>query len=218
MDHSPGQGQFRDVEAYRNYLAKTYKTSSDDVDAILDQKRAAARGAMARMEQLAGQARHYKVPLASHDDDSAEKVTVLKGLGARISEFPVNLETAVAARESGLSTLLGAPNILRNASQSGNMKALDAVKEGVADCLCSDYSPAALLPSVLRLVEDGQLTLPQAFALVTRNPARAAGLEDRGTIAPGKRADLIAITGNGLLSQARQVWSGGREVLRWQAH
>jgi alpha-D-ribose 1-methylphosphonate 5-triphosphate diphosphatase len=156
--------------------------------------------------------------LASHDDDSAEKVTVLKGLGARISEFPVNLETAVAARDNGLSTLFGAPNILRNASQSGNMKALDAVKEGVADCLCSDYSPAALLPSVLRLVEDGHLSLPQAFALVTRNPARAAGLEDRGIIAPGKRADLIAIAGKGLLARARQVWSGGREVLRWQAH
>ncbi|PKM04109.1 MAG: alpha-D-ribose 1-methylphosphonate 5-triphosphate diphosphatase, partial [Gammaproteobacteria bacterium HGW-Gammaproteobacteria-6] len=136
----------------------------------------------------------------------------------RISEFPVNLETAVAARESGLSTLFGAPNILRNASQSGNMKALDAVREGVADCLCSDYSPAALLPAVLRLAEDGHLSLPQAFALVTRNPANAAGLEDRGVIASGKRADLIAIAGSGLLAQARQVWASGREVLRWQAH
>jgi len=218
MDHSPGQGQFRDAEAYRTYLAKTYKTTADDVDAILDQKRAAARGAMARMEQLASEARQHQVPLASHDDDSAEKVTVLKGLGARISEFPVNLETAVAARESGLSTLFGAPNILRNASQSGNMKALDAVREGVADCLCSDYSPAALLPAVLRLAEDGHLSLPQAFALVTRNPANAAGLEDRGVIASGKRADLIAIAGSGLLAQARQVWASGREVLRWQAH
>jgi alpha-D-ribose 1-methylphosphonate 5-triphosphate diphosphatase len=130
MDHSPGQGQFRDVEAYRNYLAKTYKTSADDVEAILDQKRAAARGAMARMEQLAGNARRQGVPLASHDDDSTEKVAVLKGLGARISEFPVNLDTAVAARKAGLSTLFGAPNILRNASQSGNMKALDAVTAG----------------------------------------------------------------------------------------
>jgi alpha-D-ribose 1-methylphosphonate 5-triphosphate diphosphatase len=218
MDHSPGQGQFRDVEAYRNYLAKTYKTTSDDVDAILDHKRNAARGAMARMERLAEQASHYKVPLASHDDDSPEKVAVLKGLGARISEFPINLETAVAARESGLSTLFGAPNILRNASQSGNMKAIEAIREQVADCLCGDYSPAALLPAVLHLVDAGQLSLPEAFALVTRNPARAAGLEDRGVIAPGKRADLIAITGSGLLAQASHVWSQGREVLRWRTH
>lgn len=218
MDHSPGQGQFRDVEAYRNYLAKTYKTTSDDVDAILDHKRAAARGAMARMEQLAGQVRHYGIPLASHDDDSPEKVAVLKGLGARISEFPINLETASAARESGLSTLFGAPNILRNASQSGNMKAIEAVRENVADCLCGDYSPAALLPAVLHLADQGQLSLPQAFALVTRNPARAAGLEDRGVIAPGKRADLIAITGSGLRAHASHAWSRGQEVLRWQAH
>jgi alpha-D-ribose 1-methylphosphonate 5-triphosphate diphosphatase len=218
MDHSPGQGQFRDVEAYRNYLAKTYKTTSDDVDAILDHKRLAARGAMARMEGLAEQARQYRVPLASHDDDSPEKVAVLKGLGARISEFPINLETAIAARESGLSTLFGAPNILRNASQSGNMKAIEAIREQVADCLCGDYSPAALLPAVLHLVDAGQLSLPEAFALVTRNPARAAGLDDRGVIAPGKRADLIAITGSGLLAQASHVWSQGREVLRWRTH
>lgn len=216
MDHSPGQGQFRDVEAYRNYLAKTYKTSSDDVDAILDRKRVAARGAMARMEQLAEQAGHHGIPLASHDDDSPERVAVLKGLGARISEFPINLETAVAARESGLSTLFGAPNILRNASQAGNMKAIYAVQQGVADCLCSDYSPAALLPAVMHLVESGQLSLPQAFALVTCNPARAAGLDDRGVIAPGKRADLIAITGAGLSAHASHVWSRGQEVLRWQ--
>ncbi|WP_028672071.1 alpha-D-ribose 1-methylphosphonate 5-triphosphate diphosphatase [Saccharospirillum impatiens] len=218
MDHSPGQGQFRDVEAYRNYLAKTYKTTSDDVDAILDHKRAAARGAMARMEGLAEQARQYGVPLASHDDDSPEKVAVLKGLGARISEFPINLETAIAARESGLSTLFGAPNILRNASQSGNMRAIEAIKEQVADCLCGDYSPAALLPAVLHLVDTGQLSLPEAFALVTRNPARAAGLDDRGVIAPGKRADLIAITGSGPLAQASHVWSQGKEVLRWRTH
>lgn len=174
--------------------------------------------AMARMEQLAEQAGHHGIPLASHDDDSPEKVAVLKGLGARISEFPINLETAVAARESGLSTLFGAPNILRNASQSGNMKAIYAVQQGVADCLCSDYSPAALLPAVMHLVESGQLSLPQAFALVTRNPARAAGLDDRGVIAPGKRADLIAITGAGLSAHASHVWSRGQEVLRWQAH
>jgi alpha-D-ribose 1-methylphosphonate 5-triphosphate diphosphatase len=117
-----------------------------------------------------------------------------------------------------LSTLFGAPNILRNASQSGNMKAIEAIREQVADCLCGDYSPAALLPAVLHLVDAGQLSLPEAFALVTRNPARAAGLEDRGLIAPGKRADLIAITGSGLLAQASHVWSQGREVLRWRTH
>ncbi len=102
---------------------------------------------------MAQVARECDVAVASHDDDSPEKVEAIVAFGAAISEFPVNLETARAARARGLATLFGAPNVLRGKSQSGSMRALDAVLEGVADCLCGDYSPAALLPSVLRLPE-----------------------------------------------------------------
>lgn len=213
MDHSPGQGQFRDVEAYRIYLARTYKTDETTLDEILARKIEAAEGAMVRMEALAQLARDRGVSIASHDDDSPEKVAVLKGLGAAISEFPINLETARAAREQGLATLFGAPNILRGRSQSGNMRALDAVIAGVADCLCGDYSPAALLPSVMKLPEAADISLPRAVALVTRNPARAAGLDDRGEIAVGKRADLVAVKQLGGLMQAERVWSGGKPAL-----
>lgn len=213
MDHSPGQGQFRDVEAYRSYLARTYKTDDGALDEILTRKVEAAGGAMARMGTLAEAARLQNVAIASHDDDSPQKVATVGALGAVISEFPVNLETARAARASGLATLFGAPNILRGRSQSGNMRALDAVLEGVADCLCGDYSPAALLPSVMRLPELASITLPQAVALVTRNPARAAGLTDRGEIAVGQRADLIAVKHLGGLPQAERVWSGGKPAL-----
>ncbi len=213
MDHSPGQGQFRDVEAYRAYLAKTYKTSDAQLDDILAHKAAAAQGAMQRMEQLARLARERGVSIASHDDDSAQKVDAVKALGAVVSEFPVNLETAQAARAQGLATLFGAPNILRGKSQSGNMRALDAVLAGVADCLCGDYSPAALLPSVMKLPELAGIALHEAVALVTRNPARAAGLHDRGEIAVGKRADLVAVKDMGGLPQAERVWSGGTPSL-----
>ncbi|WP_275096172.1 alpha-D-ribose 1-methylphosphonate 5-triphosphate diphosphatase [Sedimenticola hydrogenitrophicus] len=213
MDHSPGQGQFRDVEAWRGYLARTYKTEEGALDEILARKVEAARGAMARMESLARQARAHGVAIASHDDDSPDKVAAVQALGAVISEFPINLETARAARESGLATLFGAPNILRGKSQSGNMRALDAVLAGVADCLCGDYSPTALLPSVMRLQELAGITLPQAVALVTRNPARAAGLDDRGEIAVGMRADLVAVKHLGGLPQAERVWSGGKSAL-----
>jgi alpha-D-ribose 1-methylphosphonate 5-triphosphate diphosphatase len=130
-----------------------------------------------------------------------------------VSEFPVNLETAQAARAQGLATLFGAPNILRGKSQSGNMRALDAVLAGVADCLCGDYSPAALLPSVMRLPDLAGIPLAEAVALVTCNPARAAGLHDRGEIAVGKRADLIAVKTMGGLPQAERVWSGGKASL-----
>lgn len=213
MDHSPGQGQFRDVEAYRSYLARTYKTDEAALDEILVRKVEAVQGAMARMESLAHQARARGVAIASHDDDSPDKVATLQALGAVISEFPVNLETARAAREKGLATLFGAPNILRGKSQSGNMRALDAVLAGVANCLCGDYSPAALLPSVLRLPELAGITLAQAVALVTRNPARAAGLNDRGEITVGMRADLVAVKQLGGLPQAERVWSGGKPAL-----
>lgn len=213
MDHSPGQGQFRDVEAYRSYLARTYKTDDAALDDILAHKAEAARGAMARMEALAALARAQGVALASHDDDSPDKVDTVAALGAAISEFPVNVETARAARAKGLATLFGAPNVLRGKSQSGNMRALDAVLEGVADCLCGDYSPAALLPSVLKLPELAGLKLHEAIALVTANPARAAGLADRGEIAEGRRADLIAVKWLGGLPQAERVWSGGKPAL-----
>jgi alpha-D-ribose 1-methylphosphonate 5-triphosphate diphosphatase len=213
MDHSPGQGQFRDVEAYREYLARTYKTDADALDTILTRKLEAAQGAMERMKSLAEQARIHNVSIASHDDDSPDKVATVQALGAVISEFPINLETARAARENGLATLFGAPNILRGKSQSGNMRALDAVSSGVADCLCGDYSPAALLPSIMRLPSLTDISLCQAVAMVTVNPARAAGLSDRGEITIGKRADLVAVKMLGSLPQAEKVWVGGEPVL-----
>ncbi|MEW6403717.1 MAG: alpha-D-ribose 1-methylphosphonate 5-triphosphate diphosphatase [Chloroflexota bacterium] len=213
MDHSPGQGQFRDVEAYRDYLARTYKTDEDSLDSIMTRKLAAAQGAMERMKALAELARMHNVSIASHDDDSPDKVTTVQALGAVISEFPVNLETARAARAKGLSTLFGAPNILRGKSQSGNMRALDAVESGVADCLCGDYSPAALLPSIMRLPALTDISLCQAVAMVTVNPARAAGLADRGEIAIGNRADLVAVKMLGSLPQAEKVWVGGTPIL-----
>jgi phosphonate metabolism protein PhnM len=216
MDHSPGQGQFQDVAAYRAYLARSYKTSDAQFDALLAGKQAAAAGAMERMAQLAALARARGVAIASHDDDSEDKVNALADLGAVVSEFPTHLAAAQAARARGMATLFGAPNILRGKSQSGNMRALDAVLEGVADCLCGDYSAAALLPSVMKLPELAGIGLADAIGLVTRNPARAAGLSDRGEIAVGKRADLVAVKHLGGLPQADRVWVAGAPVLSAQ--
>ncbi|MDD5027936.1 MAG: alpha-D-ribose 1-methylphosphonate 5-triphosphate diphosphatase [Rhodoferax sp.] len=213
MDHSPGQGQFQDVAAYRAYLARTYKTSDAEFDTLLANKQAAAAGTMTRMTALASVANERGVSIASHDDDSVEKVNALASLGAVISEFPTNLTAAQAARAQGMATLFGAPNILRGKSQSGNMRALDAVLAGVADCLCGDYSAAALLPSVLKLPELAGIGLADAVALVTRNPARAAGLTDRGEVAVGQRADLVAVKHLGGLPQADRVWVAGLAAL-----
>jgi alpha-D-ribose 1-methylphosphonate 5-triphosphate diphosphatase len=209
MDHSPGQGQFRDVTAFRSYLANSYRTSETELDAILIHKQDAAAGATARITQVVAAARECGVVVASHDDDSPAKVEAVAAFGAAISEFPINLETARAARARGMVTLYGAPNVLRGKSQSGAMRALDAVIAGVADCLCGDYSPAALLPSMLRLPELAGIGLHEAVALVSCNPARAAGLTDRGQIAAGQRADLIAVKSLGGLPQVERVWVHG---------
>ncbi len=212
MDHSPGQGQFRDIAAYRDYLARTYKKTEGELDALVENKLAQAEGAMARIRLLIDAAQAQGIRIASHDDDTPEKVETLHGLGVGISEFPINLESAQAARERGMSTVFGAPNILRGKSQSGAMRALDAVKAGVADCLCADYHPATLIVAVFRLPELADITLADAVRLVSTNPARAAGLADRGEIATGKRADLVAVAHINGLAQASGVFSAGKPV------
>ena len=212
MDHTPGQGQFKDMAAYRDYLSRTYKKTADEVDVIVERKLDAATGAFARMEELALAAHAAGISVASHDDDSAARVKTMYGIGADISEFPVTLEAARAAKSAGMSTIFGAPNILRGKSQSGSMKAIEAIYEGVADCLCADYAPAALIVAIYRIVELSDLDLPAAIRLVTGNPAKAARLTDRGEISTGKRADLIAIGQPGGLPQVTDVWSRGIRV------
>ncbi len=212
MDHSPGQGQFRDIAAYRDYLARTYKKSAGELATLIENKLAQAQGAMARIRRLIDAARAQGIRIASHDDDTPEKIETLHGLGVSISEFPINLESARAARERGMSTVFGAPNILRGKSQSGAVRALDAVVAGAADCLCADYHPAALLVAVFRLPELAGITLAEAVRLVSANPARAAGLVDRGEIAVGKRADLVAVAHVKGLAQASSVFAAGKRV------
>ncbi|PKO92358.1 MAG: alpha-D-ribose 1-methylphosphonate 5-triphosphate diphosphatase [Betaproteobacteria bacterium HGW-Betaproteobacteria-10] len=216
MDHSPGQGQFKDIAAYRDYLARTYKKSAAELDTLIENKLAQAEGAMSRIQQLIAAAKAKGIHVASHDDDTPEKVETLHALGVGISEFPINLESARAARSKGMSTVFGAPNILRGKSQSGAVRALDAVIAGVADCLCADYHPAALIVAVFRLPELAGITLPEAVRLVSANPAHAAGLNDRGEIAVGKRADLVAVAQVNGLVQASRVFSCGQLVFSAQ--
>lgn len=212
MDHSPGQGQFKDIAAYRDYLARSYKKSAAELDAIVENKLAQADGAMTRIRRLIDAAKQKGIHIASHDDDTPEKVETLHSLGVGISEFPINLESASAARSRGMSTVFGAPNILRGKSQSGAIKALDAVQAGVADCLCADYHPAALIVAVFRLPELAGISLADAVRLVSSNPAKAAGMSDRGEVAVGKRADLVAVAQVNGLVQASSVFSGGKLV------
>ena len=209
MDHTPGQGQYMDEASYRRYLTGNYRRTEAEIDALLHQKSVHAHGTAERVTGLAQKARTHGIPLASHDDDSPARVNAMADLGVTISEFPINLDTARFAKSLGIATLVGAPNVLRGASQSGSLRALDAVLAGVADCLCGDYSAAALLPSVFKLAELSGCGLQEMAALVSSNPAWAVGLSDRGAIAVGQRADLIAVRHLGGLPQVEQVWVRG---------
>lgn len=212
MDHTPGQGQFRHLETYVAYMMGNHGTSREAAERVAEEKRQARETADDRVLAVMAQARELGVPTASHDDDDQARVTTMKALGASMSEFPINLETARAAHAAGLATIFGAPNVMRGGSQSGNMRAIDAILDGVADCLCADYAPATMLAAVMALHQRDGLALHQAARLVTLGPARAAGLTDRGEIAVGKRADLISIAEPGEHAAISHTWVAGRQV------
>lgn len=212
MDHTPGQGQFKDVAAYQAYFQNNYKRSAEDIAQMIGHKQSQSQAARERMQTLIEASVKAGIAVASHDDDCLERVALVSELGATISEFPITPEAATAAKAAGMHTVFGAPNILRGKSQSGSMRAIEAIERNVADCLCADYSPATMLAAAFRVPEISDLDLPAAVRLVTANPALAAGLTDRGQLAEGQRADLIAVQTVGDLPQVARVWSAGKLV------
>ncbi|MFC7334375.1 alpha-D-ribose 1-methylphosphonate 5-triphosphate diphosphatase [Rhodocista pekingensis] len=213
MDHTPGQRQFADLTKFRRYQ-EAFGASEAEVDAAIDQSRERqARHAARHRALLADACRARGIPVASHDDETPEHVAEAKALGFVISEFPTTAAAATAAREHGLLTVLGAPNVVRGQSHSGNVSALELARSGLLDMLSSDYMPASLMQAVFRLAGDAGITLPAAVATVSRTPARVLGLDDRGEIAPGLRADLVQVRETAHGPVVRRVWSRGRRVL-----
>lgn len=213
MDHSPGQGQYADEQAFRSYVAQTSGRSDAEIDQILARKRATSVDIPTRIDQVIALARAHQIPLASHDDDTPAKVADWVVRGLSIAEFPTTLSAARAAHRAGLAVGMGAPNVLRGRSSGGNLSALDAIEAGVVAWLCADYYPAALLPAVFMLAERGMLGLAQAVALVSHHPAQAVGMDHQlGRIAVGLQADLLVVerTPDPVV---RQVFVAGRPVL-----
>lgn len=147
-----------------------------------------------QLRELAELAKANRIPVASHDDDTAAKLQVNKELGVQISEFPITIDVAKQARQLGLATVVGAPNILLGGSHTGNLSAAEAVKEGCADILCSDYYPAAMLHSIFIMHKQHGVPLPEIVRKLTLNPARAMCIgDDYGALAVGKKADLLIV-------------------------
>ena len=222
-DHTPGQGQYRDIEAHVARVAREKGLSQTDAEGEVARRIAAKRSTAgdmaATLSAISATCRAHGVALASHDDDTIEKVALMQALGAAISEFPVTLEAATEARARGLATAMGAPNALRGQSYSGNLSARTAHGLGLLDILASDYHPSALLPAVLELAKADPAGLAGATLLATLNPARALGLTDRGAIAPGMLADLVIADDAGIghvratLRTGAKIYSDGSVVL-----
>ena len=194
MDHSPGQGQYRNLEIYRKTLKGYKKITDNEIDKVIAARQGSEKMTLAMIQDIAELAHRKNIAIASHDDDTLEKIAFLKQFGATISEFPITIEVAKAAKAAGMLTLVGAPNILLGGSHSGNMSAAQAINEGVVDILCSDYYPAALLHAIFIMHEQYGQDLAKMFRLVTLNPAVAVKMDrEIGSIVPGKKADVLII-------------------------
>ena len=196
MDHSPGQGQYRDLAIYRQTLAKYQGCETEEFDFASFLAREEGKDVLSfqQLAQLCRMAHEHGIAVASHDDDTREKLQLNREIGVDISEFPITIDAAQYASELGFATVVGAPNILRGGSHSGNMSAADAIQAGCADILCSDYYPPAILHGVFIMHEKYGIPLPEMVNKASLNPARAVGLgAEYGSIEPGKKADLLII-------------------------
>jgi alpha-D-ribose 1-methylphosphonate 5-triphosphate diphosphatase len=212
MDHSPGVGQYADVGRYRA-LRRKEGMPEGHIDRHIDRLQAQREKWRApNRRALLTRVAEHDVHLASHDDRTEEEIEENFRDGIRISEFPVHMDAARAARAHGMQIVAGAPNIVRGASHSGNVAALDLVRAGVVDALASDYVPASLVEAAFMAGDLAGIGLPEAVALVTDRPARMCGLLDRGRIAPGLRADLVRVHLHEGLPVVRQVWRAGERV------
>ncbi|MGW3956544.1 alpha-D-ribose 1-methylphosphonate 5-triphosphate diphosphatase [Streptomyces sp. NPDC004752] len=200
-DHTPGQGQYRNLVAYRSMVQQQEGLSAEEADQFIrDRIEERADGLPQRARTLAhlGQEAHAgRIRLLAHDVTSAEELAEVRAAGAAVAEFPTTHEAARAAQDAGMPVVAGAPNALRGGSHSGNVSAEALITEGLVDNLSSDYMPTALLAAALNLAERGVVPLHTAVALITSGAARTAGLADRGALVPGLRADLVVVTTDG---------------------
>jgi alpha-D-ribose 1-methylphosphonate 5-triphosphate diphosphatase len=215
MDHTPGQRQFRDEKKLRTYYrGKSGGLTDFELDVLFAKRREyAERHAAENYRTLVALACEHGIPLASHDDTTTEHVAQSVQDGVAIAEFPTTFEAAQGLHAAGVRVLMGAPNLVRGGSHSGNVGTAELAKAGALDVLSSDYVPASLLMAAFALPSNvPSITLPAAVRTVSKTPAEAVGLNDRGEIAIGKRADLVRVHIARDLPVVRAVWRAGRRV------
>ncbi len=213
MDHTPGARQFRDISKLYDYVTRKHgMTEADFALHVAHQRGLSERYGAVHEAAAVAAARRYGAVLASHDDTTEGQVAVSAGIGAAFAEFPTTVEAARACRAAGIAVMMGAPNLIRGGSHSGNVAAADLAAEGLLDIVSSDYVPSALLTSALML-GDIWGDLARGVATATAAPARVTGQVDRGQIAVGLRADVIRVARlPGGAAVVRGTWVGGDRV------
>lgn len=215
MDHTPGQRQFRDIEKLAIYYRGKGGMSEDQLQSFMARRRELFdRFAVAHRRALVKLAHAQEVRLASHDDTTFAHVEESIRDGVSIAEFPTTEEAAAASHAAGIAVMMGAPNLVRGGSHSGNVSAIDLARRGALDIFSSDYVPVSLLQAAFEL--PGRVegtTLAQAITTVTSAPALAMGLNDRGAIRCGLRADLVRVHPRGDVPVIRTVWREGTRVV-----
>ena len=215
MDHTPGQRQFRNEAKLRDYYRGKGPGMTDaELDILFERRFAYQRAhAATNTREIVALAHQYEIPLASHDDTTDENVTDAIRDRVSVAEFPTTMEAARGLHQAGIGILMGAPNLVRGGSHSGNIAAVDLAREGLLDILSSDYIPSSLLMAALQLPQRvPAIDLASAIRTVTKTPAEAVGLADRGEIAIGKRADLIRVHVARDVAVVRTVWREGHRV------
>jgi alpha-D-ribose 1-methylphosphonate 5-triphosphate diphosphatase len=215
MDHTPGQRQFRNEAKLRDYYRGKGAGMTDAELDVLFERRLAYQKAYAatNMREIVALAHQNEIPLASHDDTTQENVSDAIRDRVSVAEFPTTMEAARGLHQAGIGILMGAPNVVRGGSHSGNIAAVDLAREGLLDILSSDYVPSSLLMAALQLPRSvPAIDLARAVRAVTKTPAEAVGLGDRGEIVVGRRADLIRVHVAGDNPVVRCVWREGQRV------
>ncbi len=194
MDHTPGQRQWRNLTSYRRYSERNGSYSDAAFDAMVAERRADQQAyALPHRQVIVKASKERNVPLASHDDTLLSDVSLAISEGVGISEFPTTLEAARAARAAGLAIVMGGPNMVKGGSHSGNVSAAELAQHDLLDIFSSDYVPSSLLLATFMLGQLDGWSLPKAVQTVTRNAAHAIGMQDRGEVKAGLRADVLRV-------------------------
>jgi alpha-D-ribose 1-methylphosphonate 5-triphosphate diphosphatase len=207
MDHTPGERQFRDISKLRDYVCgKKGLSDAQFADHVTDQQALRARVGDLHEATAVTEARRYGAVLASHDDTTAPQVDISAGHGCRFAEFPTTVDAARACSKHGIEVMMGAPNLIRGGSHSGNAAARDLAESDLLDIISSDYVPSSLLLGALML-GDIWGDMSRGIATATRAPAKAVGLPDRGSLVLGARADVICVKRFGTAARLKGLWT-----------